>query len=95
MIMFYLLESEGIVGNEGQHGSTSDDVLDLEGIKTRIVCSLELDLHQVDDIKRGGNEEDLHRGVVDGQEVGEEIKVTRQEDGSIQSLCLERDACWD
>lgn len=46
----YLLEGEGVVGNKGQDGGSSDDILHLERVETGIIGGLELDLHQIDNV---------------------------------------------
>lgn len=45
--------------------------------------------HEVEDITAACNEEHLHEGVIYRYELGEEVDITRHEDCSIESLCLE------
>ena len=46
-----------------------------EGVVIAVVGCLELDVHQVDGGGRRGDEEDLHTGIVQRDEVGEQVKV--------------------
>ena len=45
-----------------------------------VVSGLELDVHQVDGGAGRADEEKLHGGVVERDEGGEEVKVSRAED---------------
>lgn len=56
-----------------------------------IVCGTELDVHQVDSGSGGGDKEDLHRSVVEGDEVSNEVEVTGDEDHHKQDLGLAGD----
>ena len=51
-----------------------------------VVGGLELDVHQVDGADGRGQEEDLHHGVVHGDEVGEQVQVAGQEHHGEQQL---------
>lgn len=54
----------------------------------------ELELHQPQDVTRTTDKEDLHDRVVRGYPgTGEEVDIACQEDGQVESLGLERDAC--
>lgn len=44
--------------------------------------------HEVDEQTRRTNEEDLHEGVVDGDEIEEQVRVPHQEHKQIDLLCL-------
>ena len=48
-----------------------------------------LELHKVEDIDATANEEELHNGVVQRYEAEEEVKVTRDEDSHVETLCFE------
>ncbi len=51
-----------------------------------VVGGLELEEHQVAGSDGCGEEEDLHRRVIQGDEVGEEVQVAREEDQREQRL---------
>ena len=51
-----------------------------------IVGSLELHEHEIDCSDGGGEEEDFHGGVVEGNEAGEQVQVTGQEHQGEQDL---------
>ena len=79
-----------------RHESTrSNSELPMEkGVLSFIVLCLErlrLVDHK-DDISRGGNVEDLHDGIVDRIEGGEEVEITANKDNEIELLGLHRDA---
>ncbi len=50
-----------------------------ERIVVAVVGGLELDIHEVDSGGRGADKEDLHGGVVHGDEVGHQVQVARHE----------------
>lgn len=49
--------------------------------------------HKVNNQGSGGDEEDLHEGVVDADEVHEEVHVSHAEDQQIDFLCFTRETC--
>ncbi len=51
-----------------------------------IVGGFELQVHKIDRPDGGDEEEDLHGRSVDGDEVGEEVQVAREEDQREQRL---------
>ena len=53
-----------------------------------VVSRLELEVHQVNSAERGGEKEDLHGRVVQRDEVGEQVQVTRGENACEQNLRL-------
>jgi hypothetical protein len=57
-----------------------------------VVGGLELDIHEVDRGGRGADKEDLHGGVVHGDEVGHQVQVARHEHHQEQDLRLAGDA---
>jgi len=50
--------------------------LNSERVMISIVCRFELEVYQVDSSDRGGQEEQLHHGIVERHEISEEIQVT-------------------
>ena len=53
-----------------------------------VVGGLELDVHQIDSGGSRTDKEELHGGVVEGDERGEEVEVARTEDGQEENLRL-------
>lgn len=52
------------------------------------------EFHEVEDVDTGRNEENLHKGVVDRDEMErEKVDVSCQENGDIERLGLERYSC--
>ena len=52
-----------------------------------------LELHEVEGVRGGRDEEELHGGVVDGDErVGDEVDIAGEEDDEVEELRLEGDA---
>lgn len=77
-------ESVQCLEKEPQHRVRTTSIDTVTASEThRIPRRLVLEPHQVNDIGRRGNEKDLHSGVVDRNERGEEIKISRAEDGEV------------
>lgn len=79
------------VQDAGQHGSHRDQDLEVrELVAERVVGGAvgHLVLHEVDDERCGRDEEDLHRRVVDADEVHEEVRVAHQEHDQVDLLRL-------
>lgn len=55
------------VKHEGQNGSTDNEKLESKGVMNAIVGVFVALLNEIDGISRGGDEEDLHDGVVEGE----------------------------
>ncbi len=62
-----------------------------ESVVVPVVGGLELDIHQVDGGGGRADEEDLHSGVVDGDEVGKKVQIARHEHHQEEDLRLARD----
>jgi len=58
-----------------------------------VMSGLEGNQHHVANVDGGGDEEDLHDGVVEGDVGEEEVRVPSHKDCDIQCLALERNAC--
>jgi len=58
-----------------------------------VISGTELHEHQVDGGVGRGNEDHLHARVVEGDEIGEEIKVPGGEDQCKHDLSLAGDTC--
>lgn len=84
--------AELMVQDQGQQGAGTQQELNPESIMVAVVGGLELDIHQVDGGGRGADKEDLHDGVVDGDEVGDEVQVAGHEHNEEEDLRLARDA---
>ena len=50
-----------------------------ECVMIAVVGGLKLEQHEIDGAEGGGEEENLHAGVVNRDEVGQQIKVSRHE----------------
>ena len=59
-----------------------------ECVMIAVVGRLEFEQHEIDGSIRGGDEEDLHDGVVNRNEVGQQIQVARREHERKQDLRL-------
>ena len=57
-----------------------------EGVVVVVVGGLEFDEHEIDCSDGGRQEEDFHRGVVEGDEAGKQVQVPRQEHQGKQDL---------
>ena len=57
-----------------------------ESIVVVVVSGFKLHVHQVDCSDGGGEEEDFHGGVVQGDEVGEQVQVAGQKHQGKQHL---------
>ena len=64
-----------------------------ECVMIAVVGGLEFEQHEIHGPVRGGDEEDLHDGVVDRDEVRQQIQVTRREHERKQDLRLTGNAC--
>ena len=81
---------ELMVEYEGQEQRGSNEKLDPKRVVVAVVSRLELHVHQIDGGGGRANEEELHGGVVEGYEGGEEVKVTGTEDRQEEYLRLAR-----
>ena len=64
-----------------------------ESVMIAVVGGFEFEQHEIDGPVRGSDEEDLHDGVVNRDEVGQQVQVARRENEREQDLRLARDAC--
>ena len=62
-----------MIDKESQPSYRYDQELHSEGVVIRVVCGLEVHIHQVDSGVGGDDEERFHSGVVDGDEGCEKI----------------------
>ena len=79
-----------MVEDQGEQQRGSDQKFDPECVVVAVVGRLELDVHQVDGGAGRADEEKLHGGVVERDEGGEEVKVSRAEDRQEEDLGLAR-----
>ena len=79
-----------MVQDQGKQQRGSDQKFDPECVVVAVVGRLELDVHQVDGGAGRADEEKLHGGVVERDEGGEEVKVSRTEDRQEENLGLAR-----
>lgn len=77
-----------MVDKEGETRYRDEQELHPECIMVTVICGAELQEHQIDCANGGGDEDDLHGGVVEGDEVSEQVQVARQVDQRKHDLCL-------
>jgi len=82
---------ELVVQHQSQQRHRGNQELDPEGVVIAVVGCLELDVHQVDGGGRRGDEEDLHTGIVQRDEVGEQVKVPGHKNDEEKDLRFARD----
>ena len=82
-----------MVDEKGQASDRHDEELDAKRVVVAIVRRLELDEHQVDSGDADRDEDDLHRRVVERDEVCQQIQVSSGEDQRKHDLRLPRNAC--
>jgi len=78
--------------NEGEQNARDEEVFESEGVETWIRGGSETELHEVEGVDGGGDEEEFHEGVVEG-DVGacEEVDVAGEEDEDVKGLGFEGD----
>jgi len=81
-----LHDTKLMVENQGEEKSRSKQKLNSKGIVITIVCCLKFHIHQIDCRSCTPNEEDLHGGVVQGDEAGQEIEISRHKHNQEQNL---------
>jgi hypothetical protein len=88
----YLGEGEVLVNQERKDGAGHDDVREEEDVVLLVIrfTVRRQELHDVTDSDRRANKDNLHDGVVERQEVEEEVYVARQENQHVQELRFER-----
>ncbi len=64
-----------------------------ECVMIAVVGGLKLEQHEIDGAEGGGKEEDLHDGVVNRDEVGQQIQVPRRKNQREQNLRLAGNSC--
>ena len=81
---------ELMVEHQSKKQRGSDEKFNPKGVMVAVIGGLELDVHQIDGSGSRANKEELHGGVVEGDEGGEEVEVARTEDGQEEDLRLAR-----
>lgn len=74
----HLEHSEIMVDQQGKDDAGYEQKFDAERIMITIVSGPKFDKHQIDGAQRCGNEERFHKGIVHGNECGEQIQISRQ-----------------
>lgn len=82
-----------MVDQERQSSHWNNQELHSEGIMVAVICSLELEVYQINSGHCGSNEDDLHDSVVNRDEVCEQIQVPCDEDQAKHDLTLSRQTC--
>jgi len=83
---------ERMINDQRNKGRGNEQELYSECVMIAVVGCLEFEQHEINGSVGGGDEEDLHDGVVDRNEVGQQVQVARREDQRKQDLRLARDA---
>ena len=83
---------ELMVEHQSKEQRGTDEKFNPKGVMVAVIGSLELDVHQIDSGGSRADKEELHSGVVEGDEGGEEVEVARTEDGQEEDLRLARNA---
>lgn len=82
---------EMVVEEQCQNEARAHEILQLDRVDSRIVRRSEPDLHQVQDIDRRTDEEDLHQETVE-RSFMKQVHVARHKDDRVEQLGFERDA---
>jgi len=83
-----LHDVEGMIDDQRNEGRRNQEEFYSECVMIAVVGGLEFEQHEIHGPVRGGDEEDLHDGVVDRDEVRQQIQVTRREHEREQDLRL-------
>ena len=87
-----LHHAELVVEETSQEGGRSQEELHSEGVVVAIIGGFEFEIHQIDRAGGAADEEKLHDGVVETDEVCQQVQVSRHEHNEEQSLALTRDS---
>ena len=82
----------GVGEDKGEEDARDEEVFESEGVETWIRGGSEAELHKVESVDGGSDEEELHEGVVEGDVgTGEEVDVPSEEDEDVEGLGFEGD----
>ena len=87
-----LHHAELVVEQHGEERGGAEEEFHAEGVVIAVIRRLELEVHEVDGGGGAGDEEHLHDGVVDADEVGDEIQVAGDEHDQEEDLALAGDS---
>ena len=87
-----LHHTELVVEDDSQEGGRGQEELHSEGVVVAIIGGFEFEIHQIDGPSGAADEEELHNGVVEADEVGQQVQISRHENNEKQSLALARDS---
>lgn len=82
-----------MIDENGQASDRNDQEFGSEAVVVWVVRGLELDKDEPTCTKGGPDEDDFHARVIERDEGGEEVKVTRHKNHTEQHLTLARDTC--
>merc|ERR1719278_737115 len=74
-----LHHTELVVEDDSQEGGRGQEELHPEGVVVAIIGGFEFEIHQIDGPSGAADEEELHDGVVQADEVGQEVQISRHE----------------
>lgn len=83
---------ERVVDDQGNECRRDQQEFYSECVMIAVIGCLEFDKHEIDGSKGSGDEKDLHGGVVQRDEVGQQIQISRREDNRKQDLRLAGDS---
>jgi len=86
-----LHNTEFMVEDQGEDGDWSKEEFNAECIVVAIIGCFELYKHQVDCSNCAGNEEDLHRRVVDTNKVSDKVEIPGDKHDCEENLALSGD----
>ena len=81
-----------MVEDDSQESRWRQQELHPEGVVVTVVRCLEFEIHQIYRSSSATNEENLHNSVVDANEVGNQVEISRYKDYQKQSLAFSRDS---
>jgi len=88
----YFHDVERMINHQRNQRRGNQEKLYSESVMIAVVGGFEFEQHEIDGPVRGSDEEDLHDGVVNRDEVGQQVQVARRENEREQDLRLARDA---
>lgn len=83
-----LHDVEGMIDDQRNEGRRNQEEFYSECVMIAVVGGLEFEQHEINGPVRGSDEEHLHNGVVDRDEVGQKVQITRRENEREQDLGL-------
>jgi len=83
---------ERVVDNQGNQGRRDQQEFYSECVMIAVIGGLEFDEHEINGSVGSGDKKDLHDGIVNRDEVSQQIQISRREDKRKQDLRLAGDS---